>query len=116
MSDDFSDHLRELFSEVGPIDLRPMFGGHGLYLGGTIVGIVLDDTLYLTTDDATRARFEAAGCAPCIYDMKGRALKMRYWSVPPEAMESAQAMRPWAELALEAALSKPTGRRRKKLL
>src|SRR4051812_7674041 len=72
VSDDFSDYLRELFSGIGPIDLRPMFGGHGLYLGGTIIGIVLDETLYLKTDDVTRGRFEAAGCAPCVYDMKGR--------------------------------------------
>ena len=113
MSDDFSDHLRELFSDVGPIDLRPMFGGHGVYLGATIVGIVLDETLYLKTDEATRARFKAAGCAPCVYDMKGRALTMSYWSVPAEAMDSPQAMRPWAELARDAALRKPVGRRKR---
>ena len=115
MSDDFSEHLRELFSEVGPIDLRPMFGGHGLYLDGTIIGIVLDETLYLKTDAATRAHFENAGCAPCIYDMKGRALTMSYWSVPADAMDSPQAMRPWAQLALEAALRKRAGRKRKPL-
>jgi DNA transformation protein len=115
VSDDFSEHLHELFSEVGPIDLRPMFGGHGLYLGGTIIGIVLDETLYLKTDDASRARFEAAGCAPCIYEAKGRALTMSYWTVPADAMESPPAMRPWAKLALDAALRKPVGRRKRKL-
>ena len=112
MSDAFHEHLRELFADVGPIDLRPMFGGHGLYLRGTIVGIVLDEALYLKTDAGTRPRFEAAGCAPCVYDMKGRALQMSYWSVPAEAMESPHAMRPWAELAHAAALRKAAARRR----
>jgi DNA transformation protein len=40
---------------------------------------------------------------------------MSYWSVPAEAMDSPQAMRPWAQLALDAALRKPTGRRKGKL-
>ena len=114
MSDDFLDYLRELLASAGPVDLRPMFGGHGVYLAGTIVGIVLDETLYLKVDDETRPRFEAAGCTPCVYDMKGRALTMSYWSVPAEAMDSSQAMRPWAELAHAAALRKPARRSRGK--
>ena len=113
MSDAFLDHLRELFAEVGAIDLRPMFGGHGLYLRGTIVGIVLDETLYLKTDADTRPRFEAAGCAPCVYDMKGRPLTMSYWTVPAEALDSPQSLRPWAELAHAAALRKTGTRRRR---
>jgi len=110
---DFLDYLRDLFSEAGPIDLRPMFGGHGLYLEGVIVGIVLDEAVYLKVDDATRARFEAARCSPFVYAMKGRPLTMSYWSVPAEAMDSPQAMRPWAELAHAAALRKPRKRGRR---
>ncbi len=34
-----------------------MFGGHGLYVDGMIVGIVVDDVLYLKTDAETRPRF-----------------------------------------------------------
>ena len=113
MSDAFLEHLRELFSGVGSVEPRPMFGGHGLYLEGTIVGIVLDETLYLKTDAATRPRFEAAGCTPCVYDMKGRPLTMSYWTVPAEALDSPEALRPWAELAHAAALRKPAGRRRR---
>jgi len=114
MSDYFLDYLRDLLGEAGPVDLRPMFGGHGVYLAGTIVGIVLDEALYLKVDDVTQSCFEAAGCAPCVYDMKGRALTMSYWSVPAEAMDSPQAMRPWVELAHAAALRKPVKRSRGK--
>lgn len=111
MSDAFLAHLRDLFSGVGPIDLRAMFGGHGVYLDGVIVGIVLDETLYLKVDDRTQPRFEAAGCVPCVYDMKGRALALRYWTVPDEALDSPQALRPWVDLAHAAAVRK-AGRRR----
>ena len=41
-----------------------MFGGHGLYLDGTIVGIVVDDVLYLKTDDETRRAFVERGLRP----------------------------------------------------
>ena len=113
MTDAFLDYLHDLFAEVGPIDLRPMFGGHGLYLDGTIIGIVLAETLYLKTDAATRPHFEAAGCAPCVFDLKGRALTMSYWTVPAEALDSSQALRPWAELAHAAALRKAAAKRRR---
>ena len=35
---------------------------------------------------------------------------MSYWSVPEEALDSADAMRPWALLAQAAARRKPVGK------
>ena len=107
MDEAFIDYLRELFADFGPVSARAMFGGHGLYRDGLIFGIVMDEAVYLKVDDATRADFEAAGCAPFIYDMQGKALPMSYWSVPAEAMDSPQAMLPWARRAYDAALRKP---------
>ena len=91
MDEVFIDYLRELFADFGPVSARAMFGGHGLYHDGLIFGIVMDEAVYLKVDDVTRADFEAAGCAPFIYDMQGKALPMSYWSVPAEAMDSPQA-------------------------
>ena len=112
MSNDYLAHLADLFAALGPISTRAMFGGHGVYFDGQIIGIVIDETLYLKTDDATRARFEAAACTPFVFESRqGRrqqqAITTSYWSLPDEAMESAQAMLPWATLAFEAALRKP---------
>ena len=47
-----------------------MFGGYGLYLDGLMIGVVIDDGLYLKADEPTRAHFEAAGCAPFVYDSR----------------------------------------------
>jgi DNA transformation protein len=58
----------------------------------------------LKTDDGTRPHFAEAGGRPFIYDGKGKPITMSYWTPPEEAMDSAEAMRPWARLALEAAL------------
>ena len=40
-----------------PTHSRAMFGGHGIYAGGPIIGIVVDDILYLKTDESNRANF-----------------------------------------------------------
>ena len=112
MSADFLAHLHDLFAALGPISTRAMFGGHGVYFDGLIIGIVIDDALYLKADEQTRAQFAAAGCAPFVYRFdqsrsQQQPITMSYWSLPEDAMESPQAMLPWAKLAFEAALRKP---------
>jgi DNA transformation protein len=106
MSGSFTGYLRDLFSELGPVVLRKMFGGQGLYHDGLIIGLVVGEELYLKTDTATVAEFEKAGGHPFVYQGKGKPVTMSYWLPPAEAMESSQAMRPWAKLAYDAAVRK----------
>jgi len=110
MNTDFIAHLHDLFAGLGPISSRAMFGGHGVYFDGLIIGIVIDDALYLKADDETRGHFEVAGCAPFVYRQRRgepQPITTSYWSLPEDAMESPQAMLPWAKLAFGAALRKP---------
>lgn len=107
MADAFLTHLHDLFATFGPIGTRAMFGGHGLYFDGRIIGVVIDDALYLKVDAETVPMFEAAGCAPWVYTGQEQPITMSYWSLPDEATESPQAMLPWAKLAHGAALRKP---------
>jgi DNA transformation protein and related proteins len=101
---DFVEHCVELLSPLGVARAKRMFGGHGLYVDDLFVAIVAADRLYLRTDDDTRERFRAAGCAPFVYDAKGKSITMGYWSAPSDALDSPHGMRPWARLAIEAAL------------
>jgi DNA transformation protein len=48
--------------------------------------------------------FQAAGCQPFVYLAKGKPMTVNYRSAPDEAMESPALMRPWARLALDAAV------------
>ena len=112
MTGAFLAHLHDLFGDAGAVATRAMFGGHGVYLDGLIVGIVIGEALYLKTDALTRARFEAAGSAPFVHVGQKKPIETSYWSAPEDALESAQAMRPWIELARAAALRKPAKRRR----
>ncbi len=106
MRDDFIDYLQDLFADFGPVTARRMFGGHGLYRDGVFFALVIDESLYLKVDAQTQARFEAAGSAPFVYEKQREPITLSYWSAPAAAMESAQDMRPWAQLAYEAALRK----------
>lgn len=111
MSAELIEHLRDLFAPQGQLTARAMFGGHGLYLDGLLVGVLIEEALYLKADELTRPEFEAAGSAPCVYTMTDRPLTMSYWSVPEEAMDSPQAMQPWLRRAVEAAQRKPVKRK-----
>jgi DNA transformation protein len=98
------DHCLELFAPLGATRSRRMFGGHGFYVDDLFIALIAFDRLYLKADAQTRAAFEAAGCEPFVYDGKGKSVTLGYFSAPEQAMESAPEMRPWARLALEAAL------------
>ena len=107
-SQDFAQYCCELLSAAGPCAAKRMFGGFGISIDGLTIAIVADlgsgELLWLKADNDCRAQFEAAGCARFTYPAKGVDRSMNYYSAPDEAMESQDAMRPWARLALDCAL------------
>ena len=107
----FLEWLRELLEPMGRVGLRRMFGGHGVYLDGLFVAIVVDGRPYFKADGQTQADFRAAGCAPFTYEGRGKRVEMSYWSVPDSALDSPEDMQPWARRAIAAALRKPKATR-----
>jgi DNA transformation protein len=102
----FVEHCLELLAPLGATRARRMFSGHGLYIDELCVALILRDTLYLKASEAHRAAFEAAGCHPFTYATRlGEVHVTSYWSAPEAAMESPAEMRPWARLALAAAVA-----------
>lgn len=101
----FLDHVVELMQAAGRVDVRAMFGGHGVYIDGLIVAIVIDDLVYLKSDDDSAQAFEAQSLPAFEYVTRdGRRALTSYRLAPDEALESADAMREWLRLAQEAAL------------
>ncbi|MEH6419506.1 TfoX/Sxy family protein [Pseudomonas sp. CGJS7] len=115
MSADLIAHLQDLASDFGALDARRMFGGYGLYHDGVMIGLITGDVLYLKTVEDTRERFRAAGGEPFLYARRGETVPTSYWTVPEAAMDSAQEMRPWLALALEAALRKKAASGKKRV-
>lgn len=116
MSSALVDHCRELLTPLGAVRVRRMFGGQGLYVDDLFIALIAFDRLYLKADATTRRAFESAGSEPFAYEGQVRTVTVgSYWSAPADAMEAPDAMRPWARLAIEAALRarqmRPPGRR-----
>lgn len=117
-SADFVGHLMDMIRPPGSVSARRMFGGHGLFRDGVMLGLIADDTLFLKTDDANRGDFEAAGSGPFVYEAKGKRTVMSYYQAPPDALEDAAALADWFRSAYDAALradaAKPPSQRRRK--
>ncbi len=76
------DHIGELFSGFGPVAVKRMFGGAGIYAGGTMFAIVIDGAIYLKADEHSIPAFEAEGLTPFTYEAKNKRAVMSYWRYP----------------------------------
>ena len=52
------DYIAELFAAFGPVKVRRMFGGAGLFVDGLMIGLVGDGVIYLKADEHTIPAFE----------------------------------------------------------
>ena len=95
----------ELFSPLGTVSVRRMFGGAGGYLQGVMFALLADSEIYLKADAQTVATFEAAGSAPFVWTgSDGRSIAMSYWRLPDTALDDSDEALHWGRLGLEAAL------------
>jgi DNA transformation protein len=99
----FLEHALDLLSLAGPVRARAMFGGYGLYLRDAMFGLLDDDEIFLKTDDACRQEFVDAGCEQWVYPSPKGPMATQYFRPPDDAHEDAEAMLPWAGLAIAAA-------------
>ena len=110
----FVDHVVETMRAFGPVEARRMFGGWGVYHQGAFFALILEDALYLKTDERNRGEFEARGLEPCTYRMKGgETIVMHYYAAPEEALEDPAEMARWARSGYAAALRAAAAKARK---
>jgi DNA transformation protein and related proteins len=113
-SKDFASYCCDLLSSAGPCVAKRMFGGFGISTEGLNIALLVDlgegEKLWLKADNLSRSRYEAEGCARFTYDTKHGPRSVDYYSAPEEAMDSPDAMRPWAALALECAVRARAGK------
>jgi DNA transformation protein len=97
--------IEEMFAALGPVTIKRMFGGKGVYYKGNIVAVEFRGDILLKADDVTAPEFEAAGATRWAYEGKtGNAVNMPYWSIPADAFDDPNTMARWVKLAHEAAL------------
>ena len=104
------EEIEELFSGLGLVTIKRMFGGQGIYHRGAIIAVVFRGDLLLKADAETAPAFEASGARRWSYDgQKGKLIRMPYWSLPEDAFDDPEVMTQWAQLAYAAALRSKTG-------
>ena len=96
--------LHDMFAAIGPISIRRMFGGKGVYADGMIVAVVLSTgELHVKGDEETRALYEGEGAVQWVPHMNGRVSAMPYWRVPADVLDDQDALDRWAHLARDVA-------------
>ena len=97
--------IEEMFQGLGPVTIRRMFGGKGIYHMGRIVAVEVRGEMLLKADEQSASEFEAAGASQWAFEgKKGSPVKMPYWSIPDDAYDDPDVMARWVRLAYEAAV------------
>jgi DNA transformation protein len=102
------DFVRDLFAAFGPVTVRRMFSGAGIFADGLMFGLVVRDVIYLKADDTSIEDFEREGCAPFTYTRgktSGRPSQhaLPYWRLPERLYDDPDELAAWAKRAFAAA-------------
>ena len=117
--DPFFDFVEELFEPLGPVRIRKMFGGAGVFAHDVMFALIADEVVYLKTDEVLRAEMTAEGSEPFTYQRPsdGKAFDMGYLSLPTDAAEEPEEASAWGRKALDVALkaraAKPKRKKKK---
>jgi DNA transformation protein len=113
---EYVEFLKEVFQQFGPIQLRRMFGGYGLFHKGLMFGVVAEDVLYLKADETLSPFFEERELNQFQYQKRGKTYKLSYYMAPEEIFDDPVEAKGWAARAYEAAVrsKKPVKKSKKK--
>ena len=105
------DFIRDLFAPFGPVTVRRMFGGAGIFADGLMFGLIVRDVIYLKADEVSIAAFEHEGSAPFTYTRGGNSGRptthsLPYWRLPERLYDDPDELAVWAERAFAVAQRK----------
>ena len=100
-----SSDIDEMFSSLGPVTVKRMFGGKGIYHRGLIVAVEVRGEVLLKADALSAPDLAAAGARRWTYEGRsGKRVEMPYWTVPDAALDDPDEMARWVWLAWAAAV------------
>lgn len=108
----FIDYIEDIFSALGNVSSRKMFGGYGIFHEGVMFGLVADDVLYLKADEQSAHLFEQKGLIQFGYTKGAKEVKMSYFQAPEEVFEDADVAGIWARRAYDCGVRAKEGRRK----
>lgn len=88
-SPEFLNFIMEKLSSISNIRSRAMFGGYGIFCGGSMFALIAEDTLYFKVSKTNRDMYEKAKSKPFPHGIS-------YWEVPPEVVDENSKLHNWA--------------------
>jgi DNA transformation protein len=112
------EFVHELFAQFGPVTVRRMFSGAGIFRDGLMFGLIIRDVIYLKVDETNAAEFEREGSTPFTYT-RGRKSghpsqhALPYWRLPERLYDDPDELALWARRAFAAAERKKFAARKR---
>ena len=99
------EYVQGQLERFGPVTIKKMFGGAGVYADGLFFGLIdSNDAFYLKVDDSNRADYEARGSNAFNPHMaSGKSVTMAYMTVPEDVVEDPLELAAWARKSVAAA-------------
>lgn len=99
--------LADLFSVFGPVSLKRVFSGYGVYAHDVCFALYLRGEIYFKSDETTIPQFVAEGCKPFSYAKRvsGKTVTVNsFWRLPERLYDDPDELAGWARAALTVAL------------
>jgi DNA transformation protein len=100
------EDIAELFASYGPVSVKRMFSGFGLYAEDVCFALFLRGELFFKADASTIARFEAEGARPFSYSQtrSGKVVIVNsFWRLPERLYDDAEELAEWTRSAVRVA-------------
>jgi DNA transformation protein and related proteins len=99
-----ASYVEEQLAFLGHISTKSIFGGIGIFVDERLLGIVMEDRLYLHTDARNLREYQARGMQQFKPYPNAFDLTTDHHQVPPDILEDPQLLKGWGEQALAAAI------------
>lgn len=114
--DGLTIHVLDLLAPWQHVDAKRMFGGIGLFAGGTMFAIIIDEILYLkeTLDEKGKPVPSNIERNYFEYDRNGKTVALFYYQVPEQALDDSQLLIELASKSYRSACSQPKKSKKKR--
>lgn len=98
-----AEFIRDIFSAFGPVSVRRMFGGAGIFVDDLMFALIADEMIYLKVDAENARDFEREDLQPFTYAARNRLVELSYRRMPDRLYDDPEELGRWAQAALAAA-------------
>lgn len=99
-----ADYVTGELAFLGRISTKAIFGGVGIFIDERLLGIVMDDKVYLHTDVSNIGAYTSRGMPQFKPYPNAFDLTTDHHQVPAEILQDPSQLRDWGRLALAAAV------------